>query len=70
MEAYVSHRREGSCGILEFGNPAGNSLPGKLLDQLHKKLTSLLEEDDQVAVIRSSKQWEIELFVGEPPFPR
>jgi len=50
MEAYVSHRREGTCGILEFGNPAGNSLPGKLLDQLYKKL-KLLEEDDQVAVI-------------------
>ena len=50
MEAYVTHRREGSCGILEFGNPAGNSLPGKLLEKLHKKLHHL-EEDDQVAVI-------------------
>jgi methylglutaconyl-CoA hydratase len=50
MEAYVTHRQEGSCGILEFGNPAGNSLPGKLLEELHKKLHHL-EEDDQVAVI-------------------
>lgn len=50
MEPYVKQYQKGPCGILEFGNPAGNSLPGNLLKKLHQHLV-LLEADKSVKVI-------------------
>jgi len=50
METYVKHFREGDCGIVEFGNPAGNSLPANLLDQINEKLLAL-GKDPKVKVI-------------------
>ena len=50
MEAYVKYHKEGSIGILEFGNPAGNSLPSPLLKELKASLIAL-EKDAEVRVI-------------------
>ena len=50
MEPYVKHFLEGNCGIVEFGNPAGNSLPAKLLQQINEKLVTL-GKDPKVKVI-------------------
>ena len=50
MDIYVKHYKEGPFGILEFGNPAGNSLRSNSLKELQKQLLAL-EEDDQVRVI-------------------
>jgi methylglutaconyl-CoA hydratase len=50
MEAYVKHYREGNIGILEFGNPAGNSLPTPLLKAFKEELIAL-EKDTSVRVI-------------------
>ena len=47
---YVKHYKEGPIGVLEFGNPAGNSLSSNSLKELQKQLLAL-EEDDQVRVI-------------------
>ena len=60
MEAYVKYHKEGSIGILEFGNPAGNSLPSPLLKDLKASLIAL-EKDAEVRVIllqwKSSLLW-------------
>ena len=41
MEAYVTHFEKEQIGYLEFGNPAGNSLPSSLLGDLEKQLELL-----------------------------
>jgi methylglutaconyl-CoA hydratase len=50
MEAYVKQYREGTHGVLEFGNPLGNSLPSTLLNQFKTHLIAL-EKDPKVRVI-------------------
>ena|SRR6056300_129510 len=50
MEAYVTHFKKEAVGYLEFGHPAGNSLPSYLLKQLEEQL-KLLSEDDAVKAI-------------------
>ena len=50
MEAYVKNYCEGNIGFLEFGNPAGNSLPSPLLKAFKAGLIAL-EKDSNVRVI-------------------
>ena len=50
MEAYVKNYYEGNIGFLEFGNPAGNSLPSPLLKAFKAGLIAL-EKDSNVRVI-------------------
>ena len=50
MEAYVKNYCEGNIGLLEFGNPAGNSLPSPLLKAFKAGLIAL-EKDSNVRVI-------------------
>tara|TARA_B110000259_G_scaffold111757_1_gene127656 strand:- start:2573 stop:3319 length:747 start_codon:yes stop_codon:yes gene_type:complete len=50
MEAYVKSYREINIGIVEFGNPAGNSLPSNLLKAFKSELIAL-ERDSKVRVI-------------------
>ena len=50
MEAYVKNYCEGNIGFLEFGNPAGNSLPSPLLKAFKAGLIAL-EKDSKVRVI-------------------
>ncbi|MDA9811551.1 enoyl-CoA hydratase-related protein [Flavobacteriaceae bacterium] len=50
MEAYVKNYCEGNIGFLEFGNPAGNSLPSPLLKAFKAGLFAL-EKDSNVRVI-------------------
>ena len=50
MEAYVKQYREGAHGVLEFGNPAGNSLSSPLLNKFKTHLIAL-EKDPKVRVI-------------------
>ncbi|MDA9183293.1 enoyl-CoA hydratase-related protein [Flavobacteriaceae bacterium] len=50
MEAYVKNYCEGNIGFLEFGNPAGNSLPSPLLKEFKAGLIAL-EKDSNVRVI-------------------
>jgi methylglutaconyl-CoA hydratase len=50
MEAYVKNYCEGNIGFLEFGNPAGNSLPSPLLKAFKAGLIAL-EKDSNVSVI-------------------
>ena len=53
MEAYVKNYCEGNIGFLEFGNPAGNSLPSPLLKAFKAGLIAL-EKDSNVRVIVQS----------------
>ena len=50
MEPFVKHHIEGNCGIIEFGNPSGNSLTFSMLNELCQNLTSL-DSNKQVKVI-------------------
>ena len=50
MEVYVKNNRKNACGILEFRNPAGNSLQSNSLTEIRKILLEL-EADSQVKVI-------------------
>ncbi len=50
MEVYVKNNRKNTCGILEFRNPAGNSLQSNSLTEIRKILLEL-EADSQVKVI-------------------
>ena len=50
MEIYVKHYREAAVGILEFGDPSGNSLRENSLKELQKQLLAL-EADEKVRVI-------------------
>ena len=50
MEAYVTHFEKEQIGYLEFGNPAGNSLPSSLLGDLEKQL-ELLSNRKNIGVI-------------------
>jgi methylglutaconyl-CoA hydratase len=50
MEAYVTHFEKEQIGYLEFGNPAGNSLPSSLLGDLEKQL-ELLSNSKNIGVI-------------------
>ena len=50
MNAYLKQYREGTCGVLEFGNPAGNSLPSPLLNEFKTHLIAL-DKDSKVRVI-------------------
>jgi len=50
MEIYVKNTRKNNCGILEFRNPAGNSLQSNSLAGIRKNLLEL-EADSQVKVI-------------------
>jgi methylglutaconyl-CoA hydratase len=50
MEPYVKHFREGARGIVEFGNPSGNSLPARMLDKINEKILAL-GNDPKVKVI-------------------
>ena len=50
MEVYVKNYRKNTCGILEFKNPAGNSLQSNSLKEIQKNLLEL-ESDNQVKVI-------------------
>jgi methylglutaconyl-CoA hydratase len=50
MEHYVTHFIKEQVGYLEFGNPAGNSLPSKLLVTLNESLLKL-SSDNSVKVI-------------------
>ncbi len=50
MEIYVKNFREGALGILEFGNPYGNSLNQKSITELHEQLL-VLNTDKKVKVI-------------------
>ena len=50
MEAFVKQYREGAHGVLEFGNPAGNSLTSSLLRDFKTNLIAL-EKDPKVRVI-------------------
>ena len=50
MEAYVKHFKKDAIGYLEFGHPAGNSLPSELLRELEQQL-GLLSADSSVHVI-------------------
>jgi methylglutaconyl-CoA hydratase len=50
MEIYVKHYREAAVGVLEFGDPSGNSLRENSLKELQKQLLAL-EADEKVRVI-------------------
>lgn len=50
MEIYVKNTRKNNCGILEFRNPAGNSLQSNSLSEIRNNLLEL-EADSQVKVI-------------------
>jgi len=50
MEPFVKHHIEGNCGVIEFGNPSGNSLTFSMLNGLCQNLTSL-DSNKQVKVI-------------------
>ena len=50
MEIYVKHYREAAVGVLEFGDPSGNSLRENSLKELQKQLLDL-EADEKVRVI-------------------
>ena len=50
MKIYVKHYREAAVGILEFGDPSGNSLRENSLKELQKQLLAL-EADEKVRVI-------------------
>jgi methylglutaconyl-CoA hydratase len=50
MEQFVKQYREDCIGFIRFANPAGNSLPSNLLNELNKGLHSL-ENDSKVKVI-------------------
>ena len=50
MEPFVKHHIEDNCGIIEFGNPSGNSLTSNMLNGLCQNLTSL-DSKKQVKVI-------------------
>ncbi len=50
MEIYVEQYREDDCGIIEFGNPAGNSLDTDNLKRLREQLLEF-ETDSLIKVI-------------------
>ena len=50
MDAYLKQYREGTCGVLEFGNSAGNSLTSPLLNEFKTHLIDL-DKDSKVRVI-------------------
>ena len=50
MNAYVKHFFQNEIGVIEFGNPKGNSLQKNLLEQIDYKL-NLLNTDSSVKVI-------------------
>jgi methylglutaconyl-CoA hydratase len=57
MEAYITHFEKEGIGYLEFGNPAGNSLPSKLLYDLEARLEILANSETvKVIVIQSAGQ--------------
>ena len=41
MKIYVKHYRKAAVGILEFGDPSGNSLRENSLKELQKQLIAL-----------------------------
>ena len=50
MKAYVKQYKEGTHGVLEFGNSAGNSLSTPILNEFKTHLIAL-EKDATVRVI-------------------
>ena len=50
MKIYVKHYRKAAVGILEFGDPSGNSLRENSLKELQKQLLAL-EANEKVRVI-------------------
>jgi len=50
MEAFVTQYTKGAIGYLEFGHPAGNSLPSVLLKELDERL-EVLAQNEEVRVI-------------------
>ena len=50
MKIYVKHYRKAAVGILEFGDPSGNSLRENSLKELQKQLIAL-EANEKVRVI-------------------
>jgi methylglutaconyl-CoA hydratase len=54
MEAYVTHFEKEQIGYLEFGNPAGNSLPSSLLGDLEKQLELLSNRKNIGAIVIQS----------------
>ena len=50
MEQFVKQYQEDCIGFIRFGNPAGNSLPSNLLNEINNGLRSL-ENDSGVKVI-------------------
>ena len=50
MEEYVTNFEKEQIGYLEFGNPAGNSLPSSLLIDIEKQL-ELLSSNNNIKVI-------------------
>ena len=54
MKPYVKHFIESSYGVLEFGNPAGNSLPSKLLNELQLQFQQLEKNPKVKAIVLQS----------------
>ena len=55
MEAFVKQYTQGAIGFIEFGHPAGNSLPSVLLKELDEVLADLAQNDAvRVLVLQSA----------------
>jgi len=54
MEPYVKHFIDASCGTLEFGNPAGNSLPTQLLNDLLFQFQQLKKHPEVKTIVLQS----------------
>jgi len=55
MEGFVKHYTQDAIGFIEFGHPAGNSLPSALLKELDEVLADLAQNDAvRVLVLQSA----------------
>lgn len=55
MKAHVDVKKANSVGVITFTHPAGNSLPGELLDQLSSAFDDLSSDPEASVVILQSE---------------